>query len=153
MFKSKKIMGDDKIKMRWENDEEYKYRIKTGLIFAKVAKILDSMSEIKDLANFDIQKVKKQFDDMVEELDKLIVPKRYFKVSEFLFNCIDAYHKSSKILVEASKLDVMKKQAQDLIFIASRAIREGNAWIEIIKIKIVEVTEQATIEYIKSQEK
>lgn len=122
-------------KYKWENDVEYRYRVDTSDIITNVGKALGEIEKIakthRDFSNIRYKLVNEE-----KILGKLYIPVRYEIANNFLKNCLASYVKASKFLVDGMKKNDAKLTAQ-----AGRYISEGNSWMNITKIRIVEAVE------------
>lgn len=124
----KKLKWESK-KLKWESEIEFKYRVGTGKIIYCVAKILTQID--KNIKENKIIGVRDKLLEQHKELTRLMIPERYIKVNEFLFNCLESYVEAGEYIESG-----MKTQDSKIIMKSGRLIKKGNAWMELAKIEI-----------------
>lgn len=130
-------------KLEWESERDYKYRIETGKIIKIAGNLLSSIEEFaKDNDKKKLVEMKETLRKQKNRLTGLVIPEKYTKVHEYLVNCFNSYVKASDFLVEGVKI-----KDTVLTYKAGRYIKEGNAWIELSKIRIWESIEKATKDF------
>ena len=118
------------IRMKWEKNDEYNYRVKTGMIIIGIAQVMD---EIKNMTT------KREPNDKAKQimithknmLYSVKTPIRYKQSREYFLNCINKYIEGIKML----NLGINDNDAK-IIYKAGLLIKAGNAWMELTKIQI-----------------
>jgi hypothetical protein len=125
------------IRLDWETNNEFNYRIETGRIIFSVGTILKNLETISKSSNKNFSELPGQLKKQQNKLIGLMIPERYTKVQEFLVNCLKSYIRAGNFLDEGTKI----KDAA-LTYKSGRYIKEGNAWMELAKIRIYESIEK-----------
>lgn len=124
------------IRLKWESENEYTYRIETGKIIKVVAELLGNLEKVRyqDIAKITIID---DFRKLKNKANNLLIPSSYNKVHDYFLECIKSYCIASENFVES-----IKKQDSAFAIKSGRLIKKGNAFMEITKIEIYEVVEQ-----------
>lgn len=134
-------MKDEIKRLNWETENEFKYRKETGEIVFNIGKILNTIGAITQSKKKDMSVIKEELKKQYNWLNRLVIPNRYVTVHIYLLDCLKAYVKSSDFLE-----DGIKNNESNLIYKSGRYINEGNAWMELAKIRIWESIEKAILE-------
>jgi len=124
------VNRNKEIRMKWEKDDEYDYRVKTGMIIIGIAQVMD---EIKKMTT------KREPNDKAKQimithknmLYSIKTPLRYKQSREYFLNCIIKYIEGIKMLNSG----IYDNDAK-IIYKAGLLIKAGNAWMELTKIQI-----------------
>lgn len=120
-------MDNKNIMYKWEEKKEFEYRKKTEKIVINVKKILNRISNLQKTGPI---KKENGFNEILEYLTLINVPKMYLSVNDFLVKAIECYKIGYDNLKESQNINTK------LIVRAGIDIREGNAYMELSKIEI-----------------
>lgn len=129
-------------KYDWETELDFQYRIETGKVIQISGNILAQIGVIANTVNKDFTGCYSQMRRQLKVLSNLKVPQKYEKTQENLLNCVNAYLKAFNFLVAGMKEDDVNNTYK-----SGRYIKEGNAWMEIAKVRIFEAIEKAVTSY------
>lgn len=138
------------VRLKWETNLEYTYRIETGELVFSLGKILKNIENVsktrgssvtkeeKEKTNLIVKEEKENIKKQLNKLNRIIIPERYLAVQDYLLNCIKSYIKAFEFI----EIGFVKDDPV-IIYKGGRYIKEGNAWMELAKIKIWESIENA----------
>lgn len=135
------MKNENDVKLQWESDQEYEYRLFINEIVLKgIAPVLAEVEKVSLNLNSKTDNLIEALKPELKKLDYVTIPRKYVKVHNLIRECIEAYKKGIEFIIQG-KAD--NKNDANLIYKAGRYITEGNYWMGIAKIRMWEVMENA----------